>query len=147
MINLTRRNFLIGATASGLLTLLRPALVAAEVKKLVVEKPELVTGFIKGISTGEIIKETTPGPHDISLNYFTLTAEAHTIDVTPINSEYRHMDMSYIDWTVEAWIRSEDMYCVGRSLTLSLKATPNIFYRGNFYIIEHRYEFDEGITS
>ena len=142
MINLTRRNFLLGVASSGLLTLLPPVLAVAEVKKLVVEKPELITGFIRGVSAGELIRETIPGPHDISLNNFTLTAEADAIDVTPINSEYRHTAISYIDWTVEAWIRATGMNYIGRSMQLSFKAGPNTFYRGDFYIIEHTFEFD-----
>lgn len=146
MINLTRRNFLLGVASSGLLTLLPPALAIPEVKKLVVEKPELITGFIRGVLTGGITRETTPGPHDMSFNNFTLTTEAHTRDVTPICSEYRHAIISYVDWAVEAWVRSTDMYC-GRLMRLSLQAGPDIFYRGDFYITEHKLEFNEGAAS
>ena len=141
MIQLTRRNFLLGVAASGLLTLQPPALVLAEVKELIIEKPRLTTAFIKGISVGEITRETTPEPCDIVLSEFTLTAEAQTMDITPSGSKFRHTGISSIDWTVEAWIRAETNY-IGEVMRLRLKASTDAYYSGEFFITEYNLYLD-----
>ena len=144
MIDLTRRNFLLGVAASGLLVLQPPMLALAEVKKLLTKAPQLVTSSIKGIADGEIKQEGTPGPYDIFIENFVLTAETELEDITPIGAKFRQSLIKHVDFTVEAWVRSIDMNCVGRLMQLSLKASANTFYRGSFFITECRYDFTDG---
>lgn len=141
MINLTRRNFLIGAAASGLLVLQPPALKLVEVEELIVTKPKLVMGIIRG-TTGKLTRETTPGPHDIFVENFTMATEAELGDMTSLGAEYRSHFVKCIDYTVEAWVRSEANY-IGSQMQLSLKAGPNTFYRGDFFITGHNFDFTD----
>lgn len=136
MIDLTRRNFLLGAGAAGLLVLQPPALRFAEVRELIVRKPELVTSLIKGVALGEVTRVATPGPNDILLEGFTLEAHAELLDVTSLDSQWCIRVAGCVEYTIEAWIRGEDLSCLGKTMQLSLKAGPNTFYEGSFYITE-----------
>ena len=149
MIDLTRRNFLIGSVASSLLVLLPPALKAIEVKKEIIKTPSLITASMTGVSTGEIVRETIPGSCDISLKDFTFEANTQLEDITCLGNEYRQRLMTFVDYTVEAWVRTEDlnMDYIGRQLSLSLQTEPNVFYRGNFLITSITYEWPSVIEE
>ncbi len=141
MIQLTRRNFLLGVAASGLLVLQPPALEIVKVKKLLVKETNLTTGFIKAYAIGELTRELTPSPYDVSVEDFMLEASVESFDVTSLGTEWRHTMTGRVDWTVEAWIRTERVDLINEVVELSMKANPDTFYRGKFVVTAHYTHF------
>ena len=137
---ITRRNFLLRVGATGLLTLMPPALTIPQLeKKLIVgsKGPELFCGLMKGVSDGEITRSSMPEPYALSVTNFTLTAtSAHYPSGIPTLAEF-HM---------EAWFRSEReniFSYIGEPVHIQAQ-DKDVFYSGNFFITEVRPVVDLG---